>query len=602
MVEGREVYLKVFSCIVQNIPVEYDDITGKPIGKSYRKLKSLLVEFEYKINWFEPAFKLEKPFERKGQGRDAWYSNTDKGRQPYIWVARQADRHSFDSVCKKDKIGTFLEFVSVPSEWKEVALLEEDNESRRRIVDDGFANFASLLLAPGLAEEGNTVATPRASSWNNRALTKVSRNHTRASQDIDFHMLRENREENPDVKQMLATATLKSTEQSDDGKKKNFAKGSRVIMSDFFELFMNCNEWLQMINAMIKSIDKGAVAKSSLSFSHIDDLCLRLNPFDWNKSKVSFGQTIFHLFQDIQKLEWYLPLLENFIAQVDSIPRNKNVLILQLGLQWSSTLSTSRFRIGGPKFFQINSLKYELGMALFLYGVTIRERAFEVLSEDMQQSACLLRKAAGIYQYLDAEVLPLLQSILSPEKPPETTTNVSSAMNNICLADAQASIKGIAIRMAEKQGLSAGALAKLNYAVTQFLDEASNILQSGPRDISRRFLEFISCCSTLHELRSYRYLAESYKHSEQVGVAIGLLNCAVSKAKNLPGEQSWREVFKIEVKKVSDMLKKYSDENAFVWRHKIPLDFELPSMEGRMVVAATPYEPQRWERVIVFNT
>lgn len=58
---------------------------------------------------------------------------------------------------------------------------------------------------------------------------------------------------------------------------------------------------------------------------------------------------------------------------------------------------------------------------------------------DKQKSACLLRKAAGIYKHLNDEVLPLLQSILPPEKPPETATNVSFAMNNICLAEAQVS-------------------------------------------------------------------------------------------------------------------------------------------------------------------
>ncbi|KNA13615.1 hypothetical protein SOVF_115050 [Spinacia oleracea] len=301
--------------------------------------------------------------------------------------------------------------------------------------------------------------------------------------------------------------------------------------------------------------------------------------------------------QDIQKLEQYLPILGNFIVQVDSISRNKNLLISQLKIQWSSTLCSSKFRIGSPKFIQINSLNYELGMSLFLYGVTIRERAIELLSEDMQQSASLLRKAAGVYNYLNAQVLPLLQSILPPEKPPETTANVASAMNSICLAEAQA----IAIRIAEKQGLSDGALSKLHFGVKQFLDEASSVLQLGPKDISRRFLEYIVSCSNLHELRSYRHLAESYKQSEQVGVAIGLLNVALRNTKTLPGEQSWREIFKNEVNKISLMLKKYKEENEFVWQHKILSDFELPSLEGRKVVITTPYQPQRWQREIAFN-
>ncbi|CAO2830038.1 unnamed protein product [Amaranthus hypochondriacus] len=301
--------------------------------------------------------------------------------------------------------------------------------------------------------------------------------------------------------------------------------------------------------------------------------------------------------RDIQKLEQYLPLLENFIRQVDSIIRNKSLLILELRIQWSSTLST-KFLIGGPKHFQINSLQYELAMILFFYGITTRQRAFEVFSEDMQQAASLLKKAAGIYKYLNAEVLPLLQSILPPEKPPETTINVSSAMVNFCLAEAQV----VAIKIAEKQGLSNGVLAKLHYGVTQMLVEANSLLQSGPRDISRRFTEFIYSCSTLHELRSHIHLAESYRESEQLGVSIGLLNRALSKAKNIPGEQSWRQVYKTELNKVLDMLKKYKDENAFVWQQKIPLEFELPPLEGRLIVNVTPYEPQRWERVIAFST
>lgn len=96
--------------------------------------------------------------------------------------------------------------------------------------------------------------------------------------------------------------------------------------------------------------------------------------------KLSLGKTFFAIFQDIQKLEQYLPLLENFIRQVDSIIRNKSLLILELRIQWSSTLST-KFLIGGPKHFQINSLQYELAMILFFYGITTRQRAFEVFSE-----------------------------------------------------------------------------------------------------------------------------------------------------------------------------------------------------------------------------
>lgn len=309
--------------------------------------------------------------------------------------------------------------------------------------------------------------------------------------------------------------------------------------------------------------------------------------------------------QDLHKLEKYLPLLENLILHVDSVSASPNInrWISELKLRWTSTLSSSSiFRITGPKFFQIDSLKYELGMTLFLYGMTLRERAFEVISEDLQQSASLLKKAAGVYSYLNAEVLPSLHPILPPEKPPEATTILSSIMSLVCLAEAQA----IAIMKAEKMEISAGVLSKLHYGVSQFLGEAIALLQSGFRDskdISADFVDFIYASRILHELRSYRHLAETYKLSKQVGIAIGLLRRALDNVhKNMSGDPSWRTVFKNEVNVLSKMLRQYEEENGFVWHDKIPLDFELPPLEGTKMVTPTPYEPQRWERGLAFKT
>ncbi|XP_074295713.1 uncharacterized protein LOC141623508 isoform X2 [Silene latifolia] len=291
---------------------------------------------------------------------------------------------------------------------------------------------------------------------------------------------------------------------------------------------------------------------------------------------------------------------QNLIIQIDSVSDSRctNRWISELRVRWTSILgSSSTFKLNGPKYFQINSLKYELGMVLFLYGVTLHELAFEVL-EDLQKSASLLKKSAGVFNYLNTDVLPSLQDILPPEKPPEATANVSSAMSLFCLAEAQA----VAIKMAEKKQMSPALLAKLHYGVTQFLDEACGFLQSGSRDISEKFMDFIISCRNLHELRSRRHLAESCKELNQLGVAIGLLNCALNNKNDMPGNQSWRDVFKSEVTEISELLKKYNKENEIVWHEQIPLDFELPPMEGRKIVTTTPYDPERWERQLAFKT
>lgn len=88
------------------------------------------------------------------------------------------------------------------------------------------------------------------------------------------------------------------------------------------------------------------------------------------------------MYQVLQKLELYLPLLENLFFHVDLISSNDQIVqcTSQLKIQWTSALSSSSFfKFGGPKYFQIDNLRFEIGMTLFLYGAILRERASEVL-------------------------------------------------------------------------------------------------------------------------------------------------------------------------------------------------------------------------------
>lgn len=318
--------------------------------------------------------------------------------------------------------------------------------------------------------------------------------------------------------------------------------------------------------------------------------------------EISGGLTS-HAEQDLHKLEQYLPLLENLVYHVGLVSDNPRMVRCTSGLKirWSSALSLSSFFfLTGPKFFQIDNLQFELGMALFLYGAMIREWASEVLSVDLVQSATLFRKAAGVYHYLALEVLPCLLSSSAPERQPEATSSVSSVMSLICLAEAQA----VTIRKAEEKG-NTGLLAKLHFGVVQLLDEAHVILHSATKeckDISARFVDFISSSKAVHELRSYKYLADSIKVSGQIGVTIGILRLALTNGqKKIPGQESWRLVLKDEIDEVSALLKKYEHENDFVWREKIPLQDELPIPEGKKIVSHIAYHPQRWERALVFK-
>lgn len=183
--------------------------------------------------------------------------------------------------------------------------------------------------------------------------------------------------------------------------------------------------------------------------------------------------TVSKMFQDLHKLKQYLPLLENLVFHVDLVSSNQQIArsTSELRIRWSSALSSSSFfNLMGPKFYQIDNLRFELSMVLVLYGAILRERALEVLPSgwdycltsllqfyeciaycasnylrdtvDLVQSATLFREAAGVFLYLSKEVLPSLQPALSAERPPEATSSMSTVMSLICLAEAQVGVLG----------------------------------------------------------------------------------------------------------------------------------------------------------------
>ncbi|CAJ1932282.1 unnamed protein product [Sphenostylis stenocarpa] len=310
--------------------------------------------------------------------------------------------------------------------------------------------------------------------------------------------------------------------------------------------------------------------------------------------------------QDIHKIEQYLPLLENLFSYADLTRTNNRTQMAQwtvaLKIRWSSALSTSSFfNFKGPKFFQIDNLRFELGMTLFLCGGIMRERALEVLPADLVRSATIFRQAAGIYHHLAQEVLPPLQPELPPAKPPEVLAAVSTIMSLICLAEAQA----VTTRKAEEKGTSPSLLAKLHHGVRLFLEEAIGIFHTvftQCKDISPRLLEFMYFCKYLHQLKGQQYFAESLKACGQIGVAIGVLCSVLTNVKRkIPGEEPWKSLYQKQIQDASEVLRKFVHENDFIWHEKIPSGNQLPLLEGNKIVNFIPYSPKKWEKQLSFN-
>ncbi|KAI3976220.1 hypothetical protein MKX01_019166 [Papaver californicum] len=306
--------------------------------------------------------------------------------------------------------------------------------------------------------------------------------------------------------------------------------------------------------------------------------------------------------QDLRKLELYLPLLENLVFHVAS--SGDGGPGVELKISWSSAFSPfTLLNLGGCKFFHNDELCFELGMALFLYGAILRERAQEVLSTgDLVQSSTLYRKAAGVYHHLFQRVLPRMKSAVGQERPPpEATPSLSYVMSLICLAEAQ----GAALRKAVENGTSVGLLSKLDYGIKELLVQANSILNSSngkSKIISTKLEEFIYFSRSLHELRSKRYLADSLKN-DHIGLAIGVLRGALENIKGrTPREESWQLVFKQETKTVGEMLRKLEHENSFVFHERVPVDVDLlPSSESKKIVTEIPYNPRRSETKLVLR-
>ncbi|MCO5572311.1 hypothetical protein L7F22_026064 [Adiantum nelumboides] len=237
------------------------------------------------------------------------------------------------------------------------------------------------------------------------------------------------------------------------------------------------------------------------------------------------------ILQDVQKVERYIPLLQNLVVRVESSSSNARIpqWTSELKIRWTSVLTSSGpFGLAALKFYRVDNLRFELAMVFFLYGGLLRERALEVLSTDLVEAATLFRKAAGVFQHMAQELLPPLQALPSSERIPEVTSTMSSIMCLICLAEAQAVI----VRKAEEKANSGSLLAKLHYGVVQFLEEANSLLQihsSEFSDVSDKLKRFINTCIILHEARSQVYIANDYKKQESLGIAVGILRYAMNK-------------------------------------------------------------------------
>ncbi|KAJ0230615.1 BRO1 domain-containing protein [Hirschfeldia incana] len=231
---------------------------------------------------------------------------------------------------------------------------------------------------------------------------------------------------------------------------------------------------------------------------------------------------------------------------------------------------------------------FELHMILFIYALKLREKAMVLVSKDMVESTKAYREAAGVFDYV-CKIDHRDWSYI--EKFPELTSPVCSSLKLLCLAVGQA----VTANKAEEKGTSASLVAKLHYGVTQFVAEANAALLSKTntqvKQLSSRFLDYVRTLGALHELKTGKHFAESLESEGELGEAIGVLRRALTKAKTTTQfrDDTWKSIFKKEIEKVSTLMNKYECLNKSMMVQRIPVEADLPTLQGDKIVKLIPY-------------
>ncbi|KAF2534311.1 hypothetical protein F2Q70_00031861 [Brassica cretica] len=311
------------------------------------------------------------------------------------------------------------------------------------------------------------------------------------------------------------------------------------------------------------------------------NICLSRKQVEDSISRSSHGVEAI-VREDLVRIKAYFLFLRYMIDHMNK-PCNQEIsnrFTKNLKIRWSSGLNldckssnglslASIFQLKSTPFFQSKDMlfelhmilfMFELHMILFIYTLKLREKAMVLASKDMVESTKAYREAAGVFDYV-CKIGHTDWSYI--EKFPELTSPVYSSLKLICLAEGQA----VTANKAKEKGTSANLVAKLHYGVIQFVSEATAPLLSKTntqvKQLSSRFLDYVSTMGALHELKSGKHLAESLESEGELGEAIGVLRHSLARAKLTTQCRSdtWKSIFKKEREQVITMMNKYESLN-----------------------------------------
>lgn len=295
----------------------------------------------------------------------------------------------------------------------------------------------------------------------------------------------------------------------------------------------------------------------------------------------------------IRIVENYLPFLfaihksriialDGFILDNDSIEERteadieSEISLIQLKplvFSWRATFLDHK--VPGKAFprLDVHGLASEVSFILFTYAFALCNYAQSMSGQRVTELLC---KAAGIFEYQNRHLAPILSQTTQHRSCPELFSEFSAALKNICLGNAQMN----ALKLLESKASNAISCRVAVGASDQF-STAIGLLSSHPmiKNIPTEFKEALHKAQSYALSRAYLYLGQEQEGLGQVGFAIGCAQQAEALHKD---EQS------------ALLLNRWLKDNRQVSFQtvvsKAEVQTKLPS--GREFVKATAYIPQ----------
>uniref|UniRef100_A0A383VYS6 BRO1 domain-containing protein n=1 Tax=Tetradesmus obliquus TaxID=3088 RepID=A0A383VYS6_TETOB len=282
-----------------------------------------------------------------------------------------------------------------------------------------------------------------------------------------------------------------------------------------------------------------------------------------------------------------------------------------LDFEWSSPLSG---RAG--RFFRLNGLKKEQGLATFLYASLLRQLGHQgvqdmlglspgstALPADSEAAATVLaaaatqlRQAAGVYDYLAEVMLPPLFASLKGDRPAEIMARLSSVMCQLCLAEAQALT---AFRAGQRASSSGSLVASLHCGAAELYEKAAKVIRDYIGDFtiaSDRLRRYIAIGSSLATARAHKVMASELLAKSEAGQAERscldaqqLLGVAMNAA-DIDG--AWRAVLQQELADVERIKKPIESDRLIVYCQPLPREAN-PLPAAKVLVSLVPYQLEK---------